>query len=534
MTVTLPAPGSAWPPSGHAARYDRMRRPAAWYSGDPGQLAGAYGVMPQQLVSTAGNSYNAPGIVRRVTSAIRSAFWMSGTAELEDTKRHLPVAEDIARASSRHLFSERIRVRVVDPSPGANGEASEVAMAAQRRLDYLMDANGIHATLLAAAEVASALGCAPLRIVWDRSVVPDRPLLVRADPFATVPYYSFGQLAGVAFWTIVQRDEQAIWRHIELHAGGKVSHGLYKGDADSIGDRMPLAAHPVTAALEGGLNADGELVVLADGGTTAISVPNMLPDPLDPMAAVGRSDFTPAVMDLFDAIDRAYSQMMEALEDARSRLLIAEHMLGRGGPGEALSYNADQRIYTKLRVPPGEKEGSSLPIEQVQFEMRLAEYLQGIDALTRKAVEAAGYNVRSDAGEGGRDVTATEVASDDSKSMATRDVKVLYWQPQLAAILTSLLAVDVKHFSGRDPQTGQVVQALPVTVSFPETSQPTLLELAQTAQALREAGAASTMELVRTVRPDWTDKQVGDEVDRIMASASVIDPVSFGTGGGGL
>lgn len=535
MTAVLPADGSAWPPDGHAERYRRMEKPAAWYGGDPGALANAYGSAPSTTVNRAGTSYNpqSVGVVRRIIAAVRNEFWMSSNTDELDTKRHLPVAEDIARASARHLFAERVRIQVIDPSPGKDGERSAVAEAAQRRLDQLVEANGLHALFLAAAETASALGSSCLRLAWDRTAVPDRPVLVRMDPRTAIPHYSWGQLVGVTFWSVVRHDRAAVWRALEMHTGGRVYHALYKGTMDSIGERQPLDAHPVTAPMAQLVDAEGSIKIV-EGGATAVSIPNMLPDPLDSRNNVGRSDFTPAVMDLFDSIDRAYSQMMETLEDARSRIFIASHMLDQGKPGEGRSYDPSRRIFEQVKMPPAEKEGSSLPIEQVQFEMHLAEYLQGIGALTRMAVEAAGYNVRSDAGEGGRDVTATEVASDDSKSMATRDTKVLYWQPELARILTTMLRVDVEQFASTDPQTGQRIQALPVSVTFPDSIQPTLLELAQTATALKAAGAASTRELVKVVHPDWPDKMVEDETARILAENQVADPTAIGIGGVGF
>lgn len=544
----LPANNTAWPMPGNGARYRRMARHDAWYSGDADRLAAAYGTRSASSANTPGTTINAPGLVKRIVAAFRNEFWASSSDDEVDTKRHLPTPEDIARHSARLLFSERLQIRVKGPTYDADGaagpdgkptylkgDAMPETLAAQRRLDHTLSMCNFDALVLAAAEVASALGSTGLRIAFDKTgPVKDRPLLARVDADAIVPVYSWGQLVGVIFWQLVKQDAgDVIWRHLELHEGGRVYHGLYKGSSDSIGERQPLDANGATAHLAPLVDAQGGITILASGGRTATSIPNMLPDPLDRANNAGRSDYTPAVMDLFDAIDRVFSQMMDTIEDAKSRLLVADSMLERGKPGQGVTFDRNQRIFTKVKVPPAEREGGGLPIEKIQFEMHVEEYLRAIDWLIRKAVEAAGYDAGTDVGQGGRDITATEITVGKSDDMATRDTKIRYWQPELQALLTSYLAVDVEQFAPRD-ESGQLVKAFPVEVTFPDAVQPTKLELANIAKALKDAGAASVYELVKTVNPDWTDSQISADVDRIMTQGGVIDPVSFGTAGAGM
>ena len=532
MMPHLPAAGSSWPPHDDALRYERMTRPEAWYSGDPARLGAAYGSGPA-VETYAGTSYNPEraGMVKRVAAAIRNEFWQRSTTEQVSTKRHMPVPEGIARASARLLFGEQVEVRVVDPQPGQDGKPSPVAVAAQARLEELLEACNLPALLLSSAELSSALGSVALRIAFDKASMPLGPVLTWVHPRAVLPSYSWGQQTGVAFWSVVAQTQTVVVRHIELHAGGFIWHGLYSGTADKLGDRLPLDASPTTAHLAPLCDDDGKLRAFDAGGPTAVSIPNMLPDPTDPQNRVGRSDFTPAVMDLFDAIDRTYSQMMEELEDGRSKLFIADHLLQRGLPGQGQTFDPNQRLYTQVKQPPGE-DSNTLPIMQVQFAMRMESYLATIDALTRKAFDAAGYTARTDAGQDGRDLTATEVRSNDSLSLGTRDTKALYWRPALQQLLTTLLRIDVQEFA--PVVGGQRVQALPVQVNFPDTLQPTLRELGETVEVLRRAQAVSTLEAVRTVHPEWDDQRVREEVQAIQAAASVVDPVSFGTGGEGL
>jgi hypothetical protein len=46
-----------------------------------------------------------------------------------------------------------------------------------------------------------------------------------------------------------------------------------------------------------------------------------------------------------------------------------------------MTFDSSQRFFTKLNLPPTEKDGA-LPIEKVQFDLRADEYLSSIDAIS--------------------------------------------------------------------------------------------------------------------------------------------------------
>ena len=101
--------------------------------------------------------------------------------------------------------------------------------------------------------------------------------------------------------------------------------------------------------------------------------------------------------------------------------------------------------------------------------------------------------------------------------MTTREKKSRYWTPALKRILTALLEVDRAKFSGPGPTET-------LTVEFPPSVQPTLMELGQTAMTLKTAQAASTETLVRMVHPDWDKTQIDDEVTRILTENAMTVP----------
>ena len=103
--------------------------------------------------------------------------------------------------------------------------------------------------------------------------------------------------------------------------------------------------------------------------------------------------------------------------------------------------------------------------------------------------------------------------------MSTRDKKNRYWVPQLESFLFALSELDRSIFG----QAG--FNDTRPRVSFPDSSAPTQIELAQTAQALRAAEAASTYTLVKLVNPDMDEDQVLEEVERINESNAAPAPV---------
>lgn len=533
--MTLPAENSTWPPAPVAAQYARMKRLEAWYSGDPAKLSAVYAGTGGATIGGPATTVNPqPGIARRIASAVRGEFWGSVSGGEVDTKRHLPVAQDVATISSELLFAEQPIVHVQGPTETVTEQGREITrpsaatQAAQAELERVLEANDWQSTLLAAAEIASALGAAGLRLAIDAGV--QHPILARVDADAMIPTYSWGRLVSVAFWRVVALDKGGtVLRHIEDHQNdGMVVHALYKGTATDVGKRVPLESHPATAQLADVVGEFGE-VRLAPEGQTAASIPNMLPDPLDRSSSFGRSDYTPAALDLADAIDKLYSQMMEEADDARSRLFIASSLLNDGGPGRGLDFDPNQRLFHKTKTPPTEN-GSAMPIEQVQFEMRLEQYLTGIEALSAKFVRACGYNAQTMGDESGDgEMTATEYTGRNRRSMSTRDKKGRYWTAHLSRLLTTMLAMHVERFKPRD-STGALIQAFPVLVTLPEAVQQTELELAAVAKAKLEAGAASIETRVRQVNPSWSELQIMAEVDKLQP----VDPVTLGAAGRGV
>lgn len=513
----LPENRTAWPPAEDTSRYSRMRVTSTWYGGDPAQLEDLY----QGSGKSAG--YSSP--LKAAISRVFAWFWSKSDPTAPDDKVHVPLAQDIATMSAE-LVGNGLRFEVqhtLFDNEGKPLKAQDAVVAkTQARLDELLDYGIFDAVLLAGLETSAALGSIGFRIGYDKTSGMTMPVIQRVDADSVVPEYVWGQLTAVTFWRVVAREGEIVWRHLERHERGAIFHGLYQGEVGNIGMRMPLADRPETAALAQLVDAEGR-IIMVDGRLTAVSIPNMLPDPLDRDNGAGRSDFTPGVISLFDSIDRTMTSLMRDIQDGQSRLLIADYMLASQGVGKGVAFDEDQHLFTPLKMQPGET--GDAPITQVQFKIRVDEHLRVLDDLTSRAVRMCGYNPDAENGSDGGEQTATEYSGKAKRSLSTRQKKLRYLQ-SLEDLLETLLWVDAKYFSSG-------VTPLPVKLIAPSAVQPSLKELAETVNLLKQAEAASITVRVRTLHPDWDQTQVDDEVAAIQGESSVIDPLTFGLRGAG-
>lgn len=563
--MALPAENTPWPPPQDATRYDRMRVNSIWYEGDPDKLASQY---RGGHIDTADAGSEA-GFRSKIYKIVHRWFWGSNpTTGDRDTKIHIPLPEDIATLSSELLFAEPPLVRLdvpkiekpkdppkpspvtgtlppdpitgktpelgVPPTDPITGEVETETVddprgvEAQETLEWLLDRIGWQALLLASAETQSPLGSVCLRIAWDKTVDQKAPFLTRVDADAAVPEYRWGRLVAVTFWTKVRDSKSTVVRLLERYSPGKVEYGVYEGNYENLGRRKPVTDYPETAWIAELDGLQGDTVEYPDlaGFMLATSIPNRLPDPADRQAVVGRSDYTPSTHTMFDAVDEIASSLMRDIALGKGRVFVARYLLEDNGPGKGASFNEDQAYFSPLRQNPSEKD--ELPLVATQFAIRVEEHLKAIEWYAAKAVRSAGYNPDSDYGNDGGDMTATEYSGRNRRSFSTRAKKALYWTTALEQIIESFIRVYNSEFAGQNGNRPAIPEDWPVTVEFPPAAHPDIKYLAETANVLKQAQAASTRVRVQLVHPDWTDLEVDEEVARIEDEGETIDPATFG------
>lgn len=522
--MPLPEGGATpWPPAHCEPINKQYATWAAWYSGNVEELAAIYG--GGGAGDTTGFFASESGgrvrqAVNSVVAKVRRWFWSSNASATQNrTRLHVPIASDIASASSDLLFSEPPSITVETPKPAEGQEAA--ANPTQERLDELID-DGAHATLLEAAEICAALGGVYLRVVWDPAI-RSAPWLTAIHPDRAVPEWKFDKLTSVIFWRVIQTKGKLVVRHLECHEPGKISHAVYAGTNDELGMPVPLTDYPATAGLANDQLVNGNEVPTGAAGMTAVYVPNMRPNRIwrgTPHAAnLGRSDYS-GVEPLMDALDLVQSSWIRDVDLGKGRLIVPHEYLMSHGPGGGASLDLDREVYEGINVMGG--EAGKPEITNVQFKIRVDEHSATVTDLKSTIVGNAGYSGQTFGLNGDVAVTATEVAAKNRRSLITRDRKIRYWRPGLADIIEAWLQVDARWFNS------SVVPQRPMIV-FPDGVSTDPKAQAETLNLLAQADAISTEEKVRTLHPDWDDARVLAEVDKINGPA-LEDPGTF-TGG---
>ncbi|MFF9197331.1 phage portal protein [Streptomyces sp. NPDC014779] len=511
--MPLPSGNQQWPPAALDSVRDKLTVWDAWYCGDPNALAAVYG--GQGGTDPGGTGFFSSergGWRAAVGRTLQRWFWGQPTPSGEQrSKLHVPVASDIARTSADLLFSEPPTVKGPDDTT-------------TKRLGELVD-DGLHGTLLEAAELAAALGGVYLRVVWDRETYP-APWLDAHPASNAVPEWQWGRLSAVTFWRVLEADGDRVIRHLERHEPGFILHGLYEGSRDNLGTKVPLTDHAATAGIARALTS-GDAIATGITQLTAVYVPNMRPNRLwrgNPAAAhLGRPDIA-GTEPLLDALDEVYSSWMRDIEIGKGRIIVPGAYLESNGPGEGASWDPDRRVYSPLNLLP--RSGDGATIEAVQFQIRVTEHRDTAQDLLEQILRSAGYSTQTFGEQGDAAVTATEVVSRNRMSFTTRNRKIVYWRPALDTAVETLLAIDKVVF-------GTNVTVGPPTIEFGDSISEDPKTLAETAELLNRAEATSRDTLVRMLHPDWEDEQVEAEVDRILEETGrlVADPTLTGAEG---
>ncbi|MBT2449471.1 phage portal protein [Streptomyces sp. ISL-43] len=468
----------------------------AWYSGDKARLRRVY--------ATEGLGY---GTSERDSAGRPWRFWeRPRPMGRRDNRLHVPLAADIAAKSAALLFAE---------PPTVSFETTET----QDRWEEISDAGGFDATLREGAEVASALGGTALRVTWDIDLA-QRPLMTAVHADGVIPDWRYGVLTGITLWREVLREGNRVLRHLERHEPGKVLHALFEGTATNLGMRVPLTEHPDTEAIAASLNADGETITTGVKGLTCCYIPNMRPNRKYRGSMLGRSDWQDdGIRDLFMSLDETYTSWMRDIRLAKARLVVPAGYLNSEGLGKGVSFDDDKEVWSPISASPTSGEGLTM----VQFAIRVTEHEQSWRALSRKAVESAGYSAQSFGLGDSTAITATEVVSQERSSLLTKGQKGGYWIPELASFIETVLQLDkALGFSSVTPERPHIELADSVSED-PKT-------VAETIELLARGTAVSTEMKVRIRNPDWDDTAVKEETDRILkeTGALVADPTMTG------
>ncbi|GAA2327480.1 phage capsid protein [Dactylosporangium salmoneum] len=506
--MALPANGTEWPPKAYKPAYDAYRVWDAWYSNDTDRLRSVYagsGIRPD-VVARARPSQYAGGIIGK---ASRWLWGRPSPLNGPDTRLHIPLASDIARASADMLFSE-------PPTLAEDDVPDDV----RKRYEQLLEEDSWHQLLLDGAELDTALGDIYFRSVIDEDIAPGRaiPALVHAD--AAIPTIRYGHLIAVRFFRCLLEDGDTYLRLVEDHTDGRIDYALYEGRRDNLGQKVPLTEHPDAAVLIPGLD-EGSGQETGVKGLTVERIPNLGPNRRwrgkPQLEQLGRPDID-GVEPGLDALDEAWTSWMRDLRLGKARIIADRNMLESNGPGGGAYLDLDREVWAPVNVPPS--QNNSAPITLNQFAIRFAEHGATCDALTAWVLRSAGYSTQTFGEADQVAATATEVEQRERRSFTTRNRKIINWKPGLARFLFKHLMLEQAHFGGPAP--------VRLKLEFGDSVTESPLDVAQTVSLLAGAKAASKEVLVRMVHPDWDNGQVKAEVQALKDEEQVADPTLMG------
>lgn len=541
--MPFPAVSASWPPAEWATAFDQYAVNEAWWTGDQQAL--------QEIYAAAGSGssrgdndathYNkGDGTARRggVRGFLSRMFNGRIVPTGEDrTRLHAPIGANLATLSADLLFSEAPTVRLYD----AAGKVLKSPI--QARLDKIGNGEAARRTMIDGGEITAGLGASVLTAHWDREVA-DAPWMQVAPCDAATPEFIGGRLTAVNLYTTYPQMSAAgtlgkVYVHIERHEVGKIIHGLAElSTTGTITRFVPMDTIDATAhlvAIRGARGGDSveapENTVITDTGIERLTaswwrnLPTRAHRKDASLALLGRAD-TEGAEQFLDAADEVWSSWMRDIKLARARLVVPEAYMDLTGPGLGGSFDDSREILTPVGI--ANLSGKDSQITAHQFLIRATEHAETLLALTREITQSAGYSLssygeRSDAG----GVTATEVVDRTTMTERTRDKKALHFKAAAVPLFEALLDLDRVHYRGQ-----AVPEGAEIRIDFTELSQIDPEKEARVFTALRAANAVSTDTLVRMFHPDWEDKQIGEEIDRIREEAgygeALSDPVLVG------
>lgn len=508
-------PKTPWPPKSVADLGKTYTKWAAWWSGDVDALTAVY----THAVGYANDPIIGSNDTRPPLVQLRPRMFygeMPARGALQSSKLHIPLASDIAMTSADLLFGEPPALVAAEDkglaSDTAAGKTPALVTTVSQTQEFFDDvlAGGLEAVLLEAAEISSAFGGVYLRVGWDAQVSPDLPIFDAIPPDTAVPEFRSGQMIAVTFYRKLtdQGPDGAIWRHLERHEAGVIFHGLYRTtDPHLLGTPQKLDAHPETAPFAG-LPGGGERVETGATGLAAEYVPNMRPNRIQRGSQLGRSDYD-GIESVMDRLDEAWSSWMRDLRQGKGRIHVPESYLAGQGRGNGALFDHEQEVYQLVDALPTSTGG--LMMQQVQFNIRVAEHAATTQALMEQAVRGAGYAAQSFGLQGDTALTATEVSARQSRSYMTRGKKINYFRPPLRRLIRAAAQIATKQLSVKGLSAD-----LP-GVEWPDGIATDPQTLATTLSLLKAAEAASTSTRVEMLHPDWDKDRIDEEVKKINA-----------------
>lgn len=289
--------------------------------------------------------------------------------------------------------------------------------------------------------------------------------------------------------------------------------------------RVPLNSISETQKIVEAVNADDEIVFTGLKGMLAFEKPNKLPSLEFPHSNYGASDFEGAT-DSFDAVDEAYSTIINEIRDNRTFRYYSSNNFRRDkDTGEILTPDdgfTKNFVLTEGDIDQEQGVNKNRIVDQIpdKTEEHKAKYLTAVTVALNKA-GLSPYSIG---------ITGLESINQSAESqqernkvtLETRKAKLELWTPYLAKVISQLLAfntyllnrVGVKQDDMPLPDMDITLST--VTLDFGEYLQDTDKDLVDIWGLAKSQGISSTQNAVRELHKTWSEKQILDEVNVIL------------------
>lgn len=289
--------------------------------------------------------------------------------------------------------------------------------------------------------------------------------------------------------------------------------------------RVPLNSIPETQKIVEAVNGDDEVVFTGLKGMLAFEKPNKLPSLEFPHSNYGASDFEGAT-DSFDAVDEAYSTIINEIRDNRTFRYFASHNFRRDkDTGEILTPDdgfTKNFVLTEGDIDQEQGVNKNRIVDQIpdKTEEHKAKYLTAVTVALNKA-GLSPYSIG---------ITGLESINQSAESqqernkvtLETRKAKLELWTPYLSKVLSQLLAfntyllntVGVKQDDMPLPDMDITLST--VMIDFGEYLQDTDKDLVDIWGLAKSQGISSTQNAVRELHKSWSEKQILDETNVIL------------------
>lgn len=479
--------GSEFPPSNWSFWMDKFEEYKVWYSGESDDILRYY--------DSKINFLN-----ERIVTDL---FW----AKLKrgDDAVHLPAVGDICSTSADLLFAELPQIKMSN-----NFQSSD-------RITKFIEENGLMNTLLEEAELTAAFGGICLKLDID-SRLSNLPIVSILTPLNFFPTFLRGRLWEVLFYREVKSDisTNVIYRLFEnrkrYEKGFVIEFKLYKGSNEKIGKVIDLNSIEETE----NLNLKDQYIQNVDN-LGCVYIPNTKPNKIHPGFDLGANDFNGCIP-LLHSLDLSWTSLIRDIELGMGQIFIDEELLQREetsifGTNQTYlnEFSKFQKSFLKLNLSNYKMSGDNIkPIDVIQFEMRIEEHLKACENIYKTIVCQCGYSASTFGLDNqGRAESGTALRIRERKSFLTRNKKARYQIPAIKQLLIIMQQLD--------NSINTIFYNVDDTISI-ELEDSIIIDPNENSNVIKnldQAKAISTYLKVKMQHPEWSEKDLQNEVKRI-------------------